>query len=123
MIRTILAAGLAGLVALSPAGAQTPPPGKDTSIPFVRFGEIWDFHADGDRGVFLQNRSRRWFYASILGPCTQLPFAVRIGVLARGGLDRLDDTGAILVDGERCEIDRLVASDGPPRKAHGKKAG
>ena len=104
------------------AVAQTPAPGagKEASIPFVRLGEVYDFEADSDRGVYLQDRSRKWYYASILGPCTNLPFATRIGVKTRG-LDSLDRFGSILVDGQDCQIDRLVTSGPPPKKAKKQK--
>lgn len=100
------------------AAAQTPAPdaGKEASIPFVRLGQVYDFEADSDRGVYLQDRSRKWYYASIIGPCINLPFATRIGVKTRG-LDSLDRFGSILVDGQDCKIDRLMTSGPPPKKA------
>ena len=102
--------------------AQTTPPapapatGKDASIPFVRLGGIYNFQADGDRGVYLQDRSRKWYYATVWAPCTELPFATRIGVKTQG-IDTLDKFGSILVDGHECKIGTLVTSGPPPKKA------
>ena len=123
MFRQIIASALLALTGSAAlAQAPTPPEGREASIPFVRFGQIDDFAADGNRGIYLRDRGRRWYYASILGPCTGLPFAQRIGVVTRG-IDRLDRFGTILVDGERCDIDRLVTSDGPPRRHRRERAG
>ncbi|CUS44382.1 MAG: DUF6491 family protein [Pseudomonadota bacterium] len=105
------------------ATAQTPPaaagpatPGKPATIPFVRLGGIYDFQADGDRAVYLQDNSRKWYHATILGPCIGLTFANRIGVKTRG-TDSLDRFGSLLVDGQECQIDQLVTSGPPPKKA------
>ena len=96
--------------------AQTPPreTGKPASIPFVDMRGIEDFQPDGDHAVYLQDRSRKWYRATIIGPCLGLPYATRIGVKARGG-SSLDKYGSLLVDGEDCRIEELVTS-GPPSK-------
>jgi len=126
MIRSLtiamLAASLAG--AAVPAAARQQSPtwpadklGKETSIPFIGTIGLYNFEADGDRGVWLQDQQRRWYYARVLGPCTGLPFAARIGVDTRFGGSQLDRTGTLLVDRQRCPINSLVASNGPPLKA------
>jgi hypothetical protein len=104
------------------ASAQTTPAdtGKPATIPFVRFGEIHDFEPDGTQGVYLETRARKWYYASVYGPCTNLPFAARIGVDTRFAGDQLDSSGTLLVDGDRCRIEKLVES-GPPPKAEKKR--
>ena len=122
MTRTLIA--LAALAAVAaPAGAQKPAPAqpKEESIPFVQFGNIYDFEADGDRGIYLQNRARQWYYASLNGPCTNLPFATRIAVDTRFAGDRLDNTGRIYVDGQACWIASLTKSDAPPKRQSAKK--
>lgn len=52
----------------------------------------------------------------MVGPCTSLPYAVKIGVDTRFAGDTLDSTGTLLVDGDHCKIDRLVASGPPPKR-------
>lgn len=112
-------------VALLGAGAQAqtaaPEAGKPATIPFIRFNAIEDFEADSDKGVYLQDRARHWYYATVIGPCTGLPFATRIGVDTRFAGDTLDSTGTLLVDGDRCKIDRLVTSGPPPQRTKHKK--
>ena len=127
MIRTLTialltAASLAGSATSAAARQQsaTWPAdklGKETSIPFIGTIGLYDFEADSDRGVWLQDQQRRWYYATVVGPCTGLPFANRIGVDTRFGGTQLDRTGTLLVDRQRCPINSLVASNGPPPKA------
>lgn len=90
--------------------------GRETSIPFVRSIGLYDFEADDDRGVWLQDQRRQWYYARIAGFCRDLPFANRIGVDTRFGGGQFDRSGVLLVDGERCHVDSVVTSAGPPKK-------
>ena len=118
----LLAASLAGSAVPAAARQQSPTwpadkLGKETSIPFIGTIGLYDFEADSDRGVWLQDQQRRWYYATVVGPCTGLPFANRIGVDTRFGGTQLDRTGTLLVDRERCPINSLVASNSPPPKA------
>jgi hypothetical protein len=127
MIRTLTIAMLAAVSlasvatpALAKQQAGTWPAdqlGKETSIPFIGTVGLYNFEADGDRGVWLQDQRRRWYYATVLAPCTGLSFANRIGVDTRFGGTQLDRTGTLLVDRDRCHIDSLTASNGPPPKA------
>lgn len=123
MIRTlILSAMAAASLAATPALAKDPTwpadkLGKETSIPFIGTIGLYNFEADGDRGVWLQDQQRRWYYATVVGPCTDLPFANRIGVDTRFGGTQLDRTGTLLVDRQHCPLLSLVASNGPPPKA------
>ena len=116
MIRSLLVIPLLALAG-GAALAQTPPPayGKPASIPFVDMRGIEDFQPDGDRAVYLQDRSRKWYHATIFGPCLGLSYATRIGVKTRSG-SSLDKYGSLLVDGAECRIDELVTSGPPPKK-------
>ena len=116
MIRSLLAVSLFAL-GTGIALAQTPPPapGKPASIPFVDMRGIEDFQPDGDRAVYLQDRNRKWYRATIMGPCLGLSYATRIGVKTRGG-SSLDKYGSLLVDGDECRIGELMTSGPPPKK-------
>jgi hypothetical protein len=124
MIKSLmLAATLAATLSATPALARNDPTwpadqlGKETSIPFMDVrGSLYNFEADSDRGVYLQDRSRRWYYARVLAPCIGLSFAQRIGVDTRFGGNQLDRTGTLLVDSDSCRIDSLTTSAGPPAK-------
>lgn len=102
----------------SAVAAETKAPPKEAAIPFVRFGNVNDFEADGDSAVWLQARNRQWYHAELWGPCQNLPFVQGIGVEARG-VDQLDRFGALIVDGQRCQIRSLTKSAPPPgRQSH-----
>ena len=120
MIRSLLALPL--LVLGTPAIAQKAPllPGTAASIPFVDHDGIYDFHPDGDDAIYLQARNRKWYHATLLGPCLPLSYATRIGVKTRGS-SSLDKYGSILVGGQECRIDQLVTSGPPPKKVKAAK--
>lgn len=97
------------------AGSARPP---EVSIPFVSHGGIQDWAADKDRGLWVQDVHRRWYYAEFMSPCTGLDFAMRVAFDTRP-LDSLDRFSSIIVPGEgRCRIKGLAPSEGPPKKAH-----
>jgi hypothetical protein len=127
MLRSLIIAALASVTIAGAAEARKAPApvelGKETSIPFVGTIGLYNFEPDGDRGVWLQDQRRAWYYARISGICSGLPFANRIAVDTRFGGSQLDRTGILLVDGQRCNIDSLVTSAGPPKKAKKPKKG
>ena len=110
--------GLLLSLALWAAAAGAPPP-QEARIPFVGFRTIHTFHPVGDDVVYLQDVRRDWYRATLVGPCINLPHALRIGVDTRFSGDTLDNTSSFIVDGERCPIHSLVRSDPPPpRRRH-----
>lgn len=116
-----IAAGLfvtLAIIAGESSRGATPPPvtAKDASIPFVNSGSIWDWSADGDSAIYIQDIHRQWYHATLMGPCIDLPFAQRVGFETRG-IDTLDKFGAIVVRHQRCAIQTMVKSDPPPSKA------
>jgi hypothetical protein len=131
-MKTLLIAGLAALTFAGAAHAETPRKsgptpgphsGERASIPFTRFGNLYDFEAaDDGEGIYLQDAHRDWYYASLFGPCTDLPFATRIGVV-NWGFDTVDDSSTILVGHDRCRIDQLVHSGPPPKRVKKAKKG
>jgi len=108
-----LASGVIG-VSIPPARAAAP---ADITIPFVNHGGIRDWAADGDHGLYVQDAHNRWYYASLMSPCTNLPYAEGIGFETRG-VDTFDKFSSVVVRGQRCPVTDLVASAGPPKKSH-----
>ncbi len=76
---------------------------------------IRTFEPDGDDGLWIQDRQRRWYYAEILGPCTELNFAQAIGFDNRGSA-YLDKFARIIVRGQRCAIASFVTAAEPLSK-------
>ncbi len=90
------------------------------SIPFVNHGGIWDWRADGDKGLWVQSNNRQWYYAKFMGPCLGLDFANSVGFDARpmGTFDRF--SAVVVPRWGRCQVQSLELSDGPPsKKANG----
>jgi hypothetical protein len=103
-----------GLAAAANAPAVAPT--TDVSVPFANHGGIRDWSADNDRGLWVQDAHRKWYYAKLMGPCTGLNFATSIGFDTRpiGTFDRFS---TIVVPREgRCTIESLAPSEGPPVK-------
>lgn len=89
--------------------------GVEASIPFANHRGIDNFETDGDDGIWLQDIRDRWYYGKIIGPCIGLNFATAIGYETRG-TSSFDKFGAILVDGQKCQLESLVTSNKPPSK-------
>lgn len=105
-------------------------PADQAAIPFANHDGINDWKADGDRGLWVQDRSRQWYYAKLLGPCSGLDFAQAIGFDTGPG-GTLDRFGAIVVrDGpqasQRCTFTSFAKSpppskSGKPKQVQGKE--
>ena len=96
--------------------ADSNPAHVEASIPFASRGGIRDWSADGDRGLWMQAVSRKWYYAQFMGRCTGLAFATALGFDTRN-LSVFDRWSAVVVPGySRCTLTSLTPSEGPPRK-------
>jgi hypothetical protein len=120
----LLAAGSAW-AASEPASPPTPAPaptqaaapvltGPEASIPFANHGGIYDFHADNDRGIWIQSRSRQWYYGQFFAPCFGIQFAQALGFRAgpTGALDKWSEV--VSRDVGRCVLTSLRSSEPPP---------
>ena len=101
------------LAALAAPAAGRAPAEEEVRIPFVQFGAIRTFRTEGDDIVYLEDRRRNWYRATLSGPCLALPMAVRLGVDRRYS-STLDNTSTLVVGGERCRIHSLVRIAAPP---------
>jgi Family of unknown function (DUF6491) len=100
--------------------AAAPAPAPEVQIPFARTN-LWNWQVIDDQTVLIQDQSRRWYKATLFGRCINLPFAGdRIGFDSNPG-GTFDKFSAILVRGQRCPLQSLVASAGPPKKQKAKK--
>jgi hypothetical protein len=108
---------LAPLCASGADPKDTLPEPEQASIPFVDHGGIRDWHADRDRGLWVQDNHGKWYYAKLLSPCIGLGSATAIGFVTTppGSFDRFS---TIIVPREgRCPVVSFVRSDPPPAKA------
>jgi hypothetical protein len=110
MIRHALIATL--LIGAAPTFAASPrvQPGE-TAVPHM--STFLEWIPDGPRGLYVRADSGRWYYARFLNECPRLSAGGRIRFDASPA-DSLDRYSAVRIDGWRCQIDSVVASEAPP---------
>lgn len=107
--------GLAGVTAEAKP-KEWPQYGVEASIPFANSGGIHNFEPNEARGLWIEDRQRRWYYARIAGQCSNLRYANNIGFDTRG-TSTFDKFSAVIVDGDYCLLESLVTAEKPlPRK-------
>lgn len=112
----MMTAALLALPAAAAAAQRTDAAiGQEARIAFPNNATIRTFRAAGRDTVYIQDRARRWYRASVVGPCFELPFAQAIGVDTRGART-LDRFSALIVEGERCPLVSFVRVAGPPER-------
>ena len=99
----------AALLAL--AAAQPLP---ETRIPFFAADGAIDRQIVGKRDVYVRSKLGTWYHARTQDPCSRLSTATAINyeTAPNGDLDR---HSAIIVEGQRCQLESLVAEAPPPR--------
>ncbi len=114
-IVTFILLGFAGVAADSKP-KEWPEYGKEASIPFANSGGIHNFEPNEERGLWIEDRQRRWYYAKIAGHCSNLRYANSVGFDTRG-TSSFDKFGAVVVNGDYCLLESLVTAEKPlPRK-------
>lgn len=115
--------GVAAHASVEAQHAQTP----EASIPFADHGGIYDWEADRQQGLWVQDIHRNWYYAKFMGPCIGLDFANVLAFDTRP-LGTFDRFSKVRVPRERmvCTVQSFVRSSAPPvkqgRKPHAMKA-
>jgi hypothetical protein len=114
-----LGLALASLLLVQSAGGAQPAQGN-ASIDYAAGGGIRDWHADDDRGVYLRDRTNRWYYAAFRHRC---PGVVRDQRIAfdTNGFQRFDRLSSVKTATETCAVESLDRSDAPAAKG-GKKS-
>lgn len=107
----LIAAAPLSLAHAEPAPREV---GEEASVSFPAHGGIRNFRADDDRGVWIEDRRRNWYYASFIGNCPGIKFADAIGFDTRGSA-QFDRYTKILVRDDVCAIATLVTADKPCR--------
>ena len=94
--------------------ASTSRPG-DASIPFADHGGIFDWHADGTRGIWVQGTNRKWFYGTFMSACTGLDHADAVGFVTSPS-DDLDHWSYVVIRGTvPCHFANFTTSEAPGR--------
>jgi len=105
---------LAGAVATPVDADAAPTASYEASIPFADHGAIYDWRANGDKGIWVQSAHHQWFYGTLLGTCLGLDTAWRIGFVTDAG-GEFDRWSSIVVPHQiRCQLTSFVPSAAPP---------
>jgi len=110
-------AAAVAVLAILAGGASAAAP--EAAIAFANRDGIYDWQADRDVGLWVQDIHRHWYYAKLMAPCFGLQFvtALKFDTRPNGTLDRFS---AIIVPHEglsgRCPLVSLTASAGPPSR-------
>jgi hypothetical protein len=104
--------------AVPAASATAPAPAapREVQINFANHGGIWNWEVVDSTTVLIQDRSRRWYKATLLVNCIDLPFEQKIGFEsnADGSFDKFS---AIQTRQLRCPLSSLVRTDAPAKRA------
>jgi hypothetical protein len=96
--------------------AEATPADASAPAAFVNRAEMINWLADGERGLWIQARHRKWFYARFTAVCQGVNSTNSLAFITRAS-DRIDRTSSVAVPaGRRCRLRSLVPSGGPPEK-------
>jgi hypothetical protein len=117
-------AGLLSVLIASAVLAQSTvstPPTPEAKIPFANHGGIYTWQVVDDHTVLLQSQNRKWYRATLMSACFNLPFAETLGFEsnADGSFDKFS---SIKVHRQNCPLISLVETTPPPKKKTGKSA-
>jgi hypothetical protein len=115
LIAPLLALGLAASPAIAAEEQPEAEAPAEARIPFVNHGGIRDWRAAGSDTLYVQDRHRQWYKATLMHRAIGLPFAQAIGFETRG-VDSFDRFSTIVVEGQRIPVQSLVRIDAPPAK-------
>jgi hypothetical protein len=81
---------------------------------FVDHGAMRNWHADGERGLWIQAGNLRWFYAHFARVCHGLSStnSLAFETHTSGRIDR--SSVLVLPEGERCLVQSFAPSGAPP---------
>jgi Family of unknown function (DUF6491) len=97
------------------AAAPAAKPLPEVRINFANHGGIWDWSVVDTKTLLIQDRSRRWYKATLFVNCIDLPFDQKLGFESNpdGSFDKFS---AIQTRGQRCPLISLVRTDAPVSK-------
>ncbi len=108
----ILALGLAASgVYAEPTKSDWPEIGVETSISLPN-RYIRNFEADGDKGIWIEDLQRRWYYGAFKGRCSRLEHARGIAY-GTDGSSSFDKSSTIFVEDDFCQLTSFVTSEKP----------
>lgn len=116
---SLLASALLGATVHAADVPETSLKAQEASIQFLDQGSIEDWQANGEDGLWVQDKRKQWYYAKLMAPCRGLDYAVSLRFQTRSSntFDRFSSvTVPNQVAGAPCALSSLVKSDAPPKK-------
>jgi hypothetical protein len=110
-----------GSVALADSPVPAPTPAQEAQIPFANQGGIYNWQVVDDRTVLIEDRNRKWYKATLLSPCFELPFAQRLGFESNND-GSFDKFSLIQVRKQKCPLVSLVSTAPPAKRSKSKKS-
>ncbi|HKJ74299.1 MAG TPA: DUF6491 family protein [Alphaproteobacteria bacterium] len=81
---------------------------------------IDSWQADGTKGIYLRVGIKKWYHATFLSPCIDLPFVTHVGIVT-DGMGQVDRFSSIVVNTtigpQRCWFKAVDEVEGPPKKS------
>jgi hypothetical protein len=100
----------------APAGAAAhQPPDAEARIAFADHHGIYNWQVLNDKTMLVQSQDHKWYKATLMGHCNDLPFAEDIGFKtnADGSFDKFS---SISVRRQNCPLLSLVETAAPVKK-------
>jgi hypothetical protein len=95
--------------------AESDPAPAVTAAAFVNHADLINWLADGERGLWIQANTLKWFYARFAGVCHGLNSTNSLVFDTRAST-KVDRTSSVVVPGRGpCRVQTLVPSSGPPK--------
>jgi hypothetical protein len=113
---------VSGAMAETPAAAPAQTPAPEAQIAFADHGGIYNWQVVDDQTVLIQSQNRKWYKATLLSRCIDLPFAERLGFESNSD-GSFDKFSSIQVRSQKCPLISLVKTTAPAKKVKAKKPG
>jgi hypothetical protein len=111
-MRQLIFAPLLLLAGCATAGSQRL--AGETAIPFIASTEVVEWRVRDERSLYVHGITNQWYLVTTMGSCGRLRTANTLGFVTARGTDDLDRHGAILAEGQRCQIESVTRSEAPP---------
>ena len=87
----------------------------ETYIPYVSRDGVTEWRVASEDALYVRALTGGWYLVRTMGRCRALAYARTIG-FETSALGQLDRHGAIRVEEQRCPVDSVTRSEGPPDK-------
>ena len=102
---------LVAVLGVSSANARVEP-----SIPFANHGGIYDWRANGTKGIWVEGADREWYYGTFFGTCFGLDTAQRVGFVPEVTGEFSRWSSIIVPHENRCQLSTFQPSMAPQVK-------